>query len=128
MTPETRYFRALLVLSRSVGVGAAVAYIVLYVVLLSIGYGSWGFDWLTYAMGAYMTLLGFLAAWSSLKAMPLALVAVFVASFLLPPVGFYFLLAPGFMFWAGVCNLLYLVAAALMLAAKLGIYSFGQTA
>lgn len=123
MEPEARYFRALLVLSRLLGVGAAATYVVLYLVLLSIGYGSWGFDWMTYAMGVYMISLALLDAWSSLKLAPLLLLVVFIASFLLPPVGLYFLLAPGFMFWAGFCNLLYVAAATIMLVGMLGLYS-----
>lgn len=125
---EIRYFRLLLLFSQILGVGAAATYVVLYVVLLSIGYGSWGFDWMTYAMGAYMILLASLAIWSSLKSAPLLLVVVFIASFFLPPAGLYFLGSPGFMFWAGICNLLYPAAAVIMLVAKLGLHSFERTA
>ena len=117
----SRYFHSLLTFSRILGFAAAIVYIVLYVVFMFTVYGSSGVDWMTYAMGGYMILLGLLAAWSSLKSAVLLLTAAFIASFFLPPVGLYFLGVPSFMFWAGVCNLLYLAAAIIMLVGKLGV-------
>ena len=91
-----RFFALLLTRSRLVGGVAATGYVALYAVLLTTLYGTQGVAWVTYAIGPYMISLAFIAAWSSLTLKPLPLLAVFFGSFLLPPVGLYFLLLGGY--------------------------------
>jgi hypothetical protein len=78
-------------------------------------YGSVFAEEATWPVGL-MILLALLAAWASLAIRPFVLVAVFFASFF--PAGLYFTFTPGFLKWIGVCDVLYLVAAGLMLVVR----------
>jgi hypothetical protein len=97
----------LLSLARAVGLAAACAAIVLY--------GSVFAEEPTWPI-AVMILLALLAAWASLTIRPLVLCGVFFASFF--PIGLYLTFTSGFLKWIGVCDVLYLVAARLMLVVR----------
>ncbi len=67
-------------------------------------------------LGVPMILLALAAAWASMTIRPFMLIAVFFASFF--PLGLYLLFTPGILKWTALCDVLYLVAAGLMLVAR----------
>jgi hypothetical protein len=114
--------RVFLVLGRSVGSAAALSAIALYAVLAffnpyASSPGQGGADGMTYAIVALMVVLALMAAWASLFGKPLVLLLAFLFSFL--PFGLYMLGTPGVFFWIGVADLLYLLAALLLVGSRL---------
>ncbi len=66
--------------------------------------------------GVLMILLALAAAWASMTIRPFVLIAVSFASFF--PLGLYLLFTPGILRWTALCDVLFLVAAGLMLIAR----------
>ena len=93
--------------ARTLGLAANCAAMILYGVAFA-GEPTWPI-----AALMALTLVG---AWASLAVRPVVLVVVFFASFF--PIGLYLAFVPGYLRWIALCNVLYLVAAGLMLVAR----------
>ncbi len=93
--------------ARTVGLAAACVVMILYGVAL-VGEP-------TPAIAAMM-VLALVASWASLLVRPFVLCAVFFFSFF--PFGLYLMFVPGYLRWIALCDVLYLVAAGLMLVAR----------
>ncbi len=66
---------------------------------------------------AAMMVLALVASWASLLVRPFVLCAVFFF-FSFFPFGLYLMFVPGYLRWIALCDVLYLVAAGLMLVAR----------
>jgi hypothetical protein len=102
------------VVARMLGVGSAATTTLLWCIFLFFNpYSREGSTGGTYVIGALMILLALAAAWGSLTARSWVLVVAFVGSFM--PIGLYMLGTPGVFAFIGVANVLYLIAAIVLI-------------
>lgn len=100
--------------ARVLGVGSAATTTFLWCTLLFFNpYNGEGITTGTYVVGALIIILALVAAWGSLTAKSWVLVVAFVASFM--PIGLYMLGTPGVFALIGVANVLYLIAAIVLI-------------
>ncbi|MDP9315090.1 MAG: hypothetical protein M3R24_30210 [Chloroflexota bacterium] len=105
----------LLLFSRLLGLGAAIATVLLYGMLVFVNpYNADGITTGTYIVSAVMSVFALLAAWGALRLKPVLLLLAFLGSFV--PVGYYFWHTPGIFALIGFANLLYGVVAFIILA------------
>lgn len=108
----------LLVLARLIGLAGALSATVLWSIFIFFNpYYSpdQGSDPGPYVKATMMILLAIAASWATTKLEAGVLFLAFLASF---PIGLYVMLTPSIFKWVGVCNLAYLVALVLILAAR----------
>lgn len=101
-------------IARMLGVGSAATTTFLWCTLLFFNpYNGEGITGGTYVVGALMIALALLAAWGAWTLRSWVLVVAFVGSFI--PIGLYMLGTPGVFAFIGGANVLYLIAAIVLI-------------